>query len=106
MDEAQVQRIMNDPDFQNMAKKKTGLGMMFTIITLIVWFGYLLLVGFDPAMFAAPISAGAATPIGFYIVLAIMIFVPTITWLYVSKANGEFDTITRKVIDNITTGKL
>lgn len=106
MDEAQVRRILNNPDFQNMAKRKTSLGLMFSIITLIVWFGYLLLVGFVPAMFAAPLTAGASTPVGFYIVMAIMIFVPLITWLYVNKANGEFDTITRKVIDDINTGKL
>lgn len=40
MDEAQVQRIMNDPDFQSMAKK-TGLGMIFTVVVLIVWFGFI-----------------------------------------------------------------
>lgn len=106
MDEAQIQRIINHPEFQSMAKKKTSLGIIFSIITLVVWFGYLLLVGFDPAMFASPVSAGATTPVGFYIVLGIMIFVPLITWMYVSKANGEFDTITRKVIDDINSGKV
>lgn len=106
MDEAQVQRIMNDPDFKGMARKKTGLGMTFTVMVLVVWFGYLLLVGFDREMFAAPISAGSTTPIGFYIVMAIMIFVPAITWIYVSKANGEFDTVTRQVIDKINAGSL
>ena len=49
MDEAQIQRIMNHPEFQSMAKKKTSLGLIFTIITLVFWFGYLLLVGFNQA---------------------------------------------------------
>lgn len=106
MDDAQIQRIMHHPQFQQMAKKKTSIGMIFSIITLIVWFGYLLLVGFDPAMFAAPLSSSSTTPIGFYIVMGIMIFVPLITWLYVRKANGEFDTMTRQVIDDITSGKV
>ncbi len=30
MDEAQIQRIMNHPEFQSMAKKKTSLGLIFT----------------------------------------------------------------------------
>ena len=106
MDEAQVQRILNNPEFQTMAKKKTSLGIMFSLITLIVWFGFWLLVGFDPAMFAAPISAGASAPVGFYIATAIMIFVPVITAIYISKANGEFDSLTRKVIDDISSGKV
>lgn len=106
MDEAQIQRVMSHPEFQSMAKRKTSLGLTFSIITLIVWFGYLLLVGFDPEMFAAPLSAGSTVPVGFYIVVAIMIFVPVITWIYVSKANGEFDTMTRKVIDDINSGKV
>lgn len=40
MDEAQVQRILNNPEFQTMAKKKTSLGIMFSLITLIVWFDF------------------------------------------------------------------
>ena len=44
MDEAQIQRVMSHPEFQSMAKKKTSLGLIFTIITLVFWFGYLLLV--------------------------------------------------------------
>ena len=46
------------------------------------------------------------TPVGFYIVVAFIIFVPLITWIYVKKANGEFDTMTRKVIDDINSGKV
>ena len=106
MDEGQIKQGMSHPEFQSMAKRKTSLGLTFSIITLIVWFGYLLLVGFDPDMFAAPLSAGSTIPVGFYIVVAIMIFVPVITWIYVSKANGEFDTMTRKVIDDINSGKV
>ena len=48
MDEAQIQRVMSHPEFQSMAKRKTSLGLIFTIITLVFWFGYLLLVGFNP----------------------------------------------------------
>ena len=32
-------------------KEKNSLGLIFTIITLVFWFGYLLLVGFNPSMF-------------------------------------------------------
>ncbi|BFN01031.1 DUF485 domain-containing protein [Moraxella sp. K23] len=106
MDEAQIQRIMSHPEFQSMAKRKTSLGLIFTIITLVFWFGYLLLVGFYPSMFAKPVFAGSMTPVGFYIVVAFIIFVPLITWIYVKKANGEFDTMTRKVIDDINSGKV
>lgn len=35
MDEAQIQRVMSHPEFQSMAKKKTSLGLIFTIITLV-----------------------------------------------------------------------
>ena len=32
MDEAQIQRVMSHPEFQSMAKKKTSLGLIFTVI--------------------------------------------------------------------------
>ncbi len=57
-------------------------------------------------MFAKPVVAGSMTPVGFYIFVAFIIFVPLITWIYVKKANGEFDTMTRKVIDDINSGKV
>ncbi|MFW2177687.1 MULTISPECIES: DUF485 domain-containing protein [unclassified Moraxella] len=106
MDESQVQRIMNNPNFKQMAQKKGSIGMIFTVITLIVWFSYLLLVGMNPAMFAAPMFEGSMTTVGFYVGVGIMIFVVIITAIYVSKANGEFDNLTRKVIDDINNGKI
>lgn len=106
MDDAQIQRIINNPQFQAMANKKTSIGTIFSIITLIVYFGYLLFIGFNKSWFVTPVATGATTTIGVYIGFAIIIFAVAITGIYVHKANGEFDSMANKVVDEIKEGKI
>ncbi len=106
MDNAQLQRVINHPDFQAMAQKKSKLGTMFSILTLFIYFSYILLIAFNKPLFAIPISAGATTTVGVILGIFIIVFCVVITGIYVSKANGEFDTLTKKVVDDINNGKI
>lgn len=105
MDEAQAQRIIDSPDFQTMARRKSGIATIFSIITLIIYFGYLLMVGINKSLFIIPISPGATSTYGIYFGLGIILFAVVITGIYVKKANGEFDVMTRKIVDDINSGK-
>ena len=106
MDNMQVQKIIQSPQFIEMAKKKTSLGKTFTLITLIIYFGYLLMIGFNKGFFATSISPGSATTIGIYIGFAIVLFAVIITGIYVVKANGELDNMASKIVDEINSGKI
>lgn len=106
MDEVQAQRIIDSPDFQTMARKKSSISMIFSILTLVIYFGYLIMVGVNKSLFLIPVSPGAKTTLGIYAGIGIIIFVVVIIAIYVKKANGEFDTMTRKVVDDIQSGKI
>lgn len=106
MDNAQIQRIIQHPDFQAMAQKKSKLGTFFSILTLFIYFSYILLIAFNKPLFAIPIANGATTTVGVLLGLFVIIFCVAITGIYVSKANGEFDTLTQKVVDDINNGKI
>ncbi|WP_296404144.1 DUF485 domain-containing protein [Psychrobacter sp.] len=106
MDDSQVQRILQYPEFQNMARKKASISRTFSIITFVIYFGYMLLIGFDKSLLGTPISAGMTTTIGVYAGFFVIIFAVVITGIYVRIANGKFDTMTHKVVDDIVSGRV
>lgn len=101
MNQEQLEQIKNHPSFIQMQSKKSKLGLIFTVLTLIVYFGYIIMVGANPDVFATPVAAGKITTIGIYWGLFVIFFSIIITGIYVYKANGEFDALTKKVIDDM-----
>lgn len=102
----QVMAILNNPDFQHMARKKSTLSNVFSILTVVVYASYILMLGLNPKFFATPVSVGSTTTWGIYCGLGVILFSIIATAIYVHKANGEFDTMTNKVIDDINTQRL
>ncbi|ELA08671.1 hypothetical protein MOMA_08936 [Moraxella macacae 0408225] len=101
MNENQLEQIKNHPSFKQMQSKKSKLGIAFTVLTLVVYFSYILMIGTNPQLFATPVAAGRVTTIGIYWGVFVIFFSIIITAIYVYKANGEFDDLTKKVISDL-----
>lgn len=68
-----------------------------TLIMLIVYFGYILLVAFGKDFLAQPVGTGVTTisiPIG----IGIILFTVGLTGIYVRRANNEFDKMTNEIV--------
>ena len=92
-----VDKILRDPKYQELQSKRNRLAIILTILMLVVYYGYIALIAFDKEFLAQPIGAGVTTlgiPIGF----GIIIFTIVITGIYVRRANGEFDTLTKEIL--------
>ena len=98
MKDTQAERILANPTFQRMARKKATLGWVFTALMLIVYFSYIGYIGISPDTFAASVSPGSVTTWGIYAGLFVIFFAIAVTGIYVYKANGEFDRLTREAI--------
>lgn len=101
LSDAQVNQVLNHPHFIEMARKKSGLSRLFTIITIAMYFAYIITLGINPSLFATPVSAGSTTTWGIYLGLAVILISIMLTGIYVHKANGEFDTLTQQVVQDI-----
>lgn len=106
LSDAQVKAILNNPDFQQMARKKSSLSNVFSLLTVVMYAAYILMLGLNPKFFATPVSEGSVTTVGIYLGLGVILFSIIATAIYIHKANGEFDTLTNKVIEDINTGRL
>lgn len=96
METSLAERIAVDPTYQKLKKERSSFGWMLTVLMLIVYYGYILLIAFAPEMLAKRIGSGVMTwgiPIGF----GVIVFTILITAFYVRRANSEFDELTDKI---------
>jgi uncharacterized membrane protein (DUF485 family) len=97
MAERTWQEIADSPKYKELIAKRTRFGWLLSAIMLAAYYGYVLVIAFDKALLARPIGDGVISwgiPIGFgIIVLAI-----ALTGIYVIRANGEFDRLTREIV--------
>ncbi len=92
-----VDKILRDPKYQELQAKRNRLAIILTILMLVVYYGYISLIAFDKEFLAQPIGPGVTTlgiPIGF----GIIVFTVLITGIYVRRANGEFDKLTKEIL--------
>ena len=74
-----------------------GIGLMLLLLMLLAYYGYIALIAFDKKFLAQPIGAGV-TSLGIPIGMGVIIFTIVITGIYVRRANGEFDTLTKEIL--------
>ena len=83
-------RLADDPRYRRLVRRRGGLGASLTVLMLIAYFGFILLVAFAKP-FLAQSLAGGATSVGIPIGLGVILFAIALTGVYVRRANREFD---------------
>ena len=92
-----VTKIQNNPKYLELRSKRNRLGVTLTILMLVVYYGYIALIAFDKSFLAQPIGSGV-TSLGIPIGMGVIVFTVAITGLYVRRANGEFDALTKEIL--------
>lgn len=92
-----VDKIQRNPKYALLKHKRNRLGVTLTILMLVVYYGYIGLIAFDKSFLAQPVGAGV-TSLGIPIGLAVIVFTVLITGIYVRRANGEFDALTKDIL--------
>jgi uncharacterized membrane protein (DUF485 family) len=93
-----VARIEANPKYHELRRKRTVFGWTLTILMLVVYFGYIALIAFNKPFLAQPIGNGVTT-LGIPIGMGVIIFTIVITGIYVRRANGEYDKLTREILE-------
>src|SRR5450830_1687459 len=96
MSDPVVDKIKTHPKYLELRRKRNGLGVLLTILMLVVYYGYIALIAFDKAFLAQPIGTGVTIGMG------VIIFTIVITAIYVKRANGEFDQLTKDILKDAT----
>lgn len=100
MTKEQVQAIQNNPKYQKLVTTRSKFAWTMTIIMLVVYYVYILLIAFSPETLGAKIGLGMTT-VGIPVGLAIIIFSFVMTGIYVKRANSEFDGLLNDVKNDL-----
>ncbi len=92
-----VEIIKNDPDYVRLVQTRSRFAWTLTIVMLVIYFGFVLTIAFDPSLLGTPLSEGSVTTIGIPIGVAVIISAFALTGIYVRRANGEFDELTKRI---------
>ena len=97
-DEDIVARIEKNPKFLQFVKMRNNYSIVLSIMMMVVYFGYILLVAFNKQFLATKISVGAVTSIGIPLGVGVLVFTIVITAIYVRRANSKFDATKDEII--------
>lgn len=97
MSDSIVDKIQRDPKYLELRSKRNRLALILTVLMMVVYYGYIALIAFDKEFLAQPIGAGV-TSLGIPIGFGVIVFTVVITGIYVRRANGEFDTLTKEIL--------
>jgi uncharacterized membrane protein (DUF485 family) len=92
-------KIEQDPNYQELVRRRSSLGWMLSLIMLVIYFGFILLVAYAPKFLGTPIGTGVTT-IGIPIGLSVIVTAFLLTGIYVRKANSSYDTLIRKIVED------
>ena len=97
MSDPVVQKIQSHPKYLELRTKRNRLGIFLTVLMLVAYYGYIALIAFDKKLLAQPIVSGVTT-LGIPIGMGVILFTIVITGIYVRRANGEFDALTKQIL--------
>ena len=100
MTQETVQRIKSNPKYQQLVTTRSKFAWTLSIIMLVVYYIFILVIAFEPSLLGAKIGDGVMT-IGIPVGVAIIIVAFILAGIYVRRANGEFDKLTQEIRDEL-----
>ena len=95
--ERSLKSISELPQYKELIAKRTRFGWVLTVIMLLAYYGYIALVAFDQGFLAQPIGL-VRISLGIPVGIGLILFTILITWIYVARANSEFDRLTEEIV--------
>jgi uncharacterized membrane protein (DUF485 family) len=91
-------RIRANPKFLEFVKTRNNYSIVMSILGMIAYYGFILLVAYDKEFLAQKMGAGAVMSVGIPLGVGVIVFTILLTWIYVRRANSEFDETTAEII--------
>ena len=97
-DEDIVERIQKNPKFLQFVRMRNNYSIILSIMMMVVYFGYILLIAFDKQFLATKVATGSTMSVGIPMGIGVLVFTIIITAIYVRRANSEFDATKDEIV--------
>jgi len=95
------QQIESNAHFKELVTKRQRFAFILSIIMLVVYVGFILLIAFAPTWLGTPLHPGTTVTRGIPIGIGVIVLSFLLTGLYVWRANGEFDRLNDEIIREV-----
>ena len=92
-----LDRITKNPKFHEFIAMRSRYSIIMAIVSAAIYYGFILLVAFDKELLAKKIGAGV-TSLGVPLGVGVIAITIILTWIYVRRANTEFDATNEAII--------
>ena len=89
-----LDRVTANPKFHEFIAMRSR----YSIVSAAAYYGFILLVAFNKEFLATKLGAGMVTSIGVPLGVGVIAFTIMLTWIYVRRANTEFDATNEAII--------
>jgi uncharacterized membrane protein (DUF485 family) len=96
-----VDKVINNPKYHELVTKRTRFAWLLSIIMLIIYYAFILVIAFKPTLLATKISSDSVITIGIPIGIFIIISAFILTGIYVWRANSEFDLLIKQIKEDL-----
>jgi uncharacterized membrane protein (DUF485 family) len=93
-------QVLRSPRFQELVRQRTRFAWTLSIVMLVIYFGFILLVAFAKPLLATKVGDGV-TSLGIILGLGVIVSAFVLTGIYVQRANSRFDELTRHLTREI-----
>jgi uncharacterized membrane protein (DUF485 family) len=93
-----IDRVTKNPKFLEFVAMRSTYSIIMAIVSAAAYYGFILLVAYNKEFLAQKLGAGMTTSIGVPIGVGVIVFTIVLTWIYVRRANTEFDAINESII--------
>ena len=93
-----LDRVTANPKFLEFVAMRNRYSIIMTILGAVAYYGFILLVAFEGPWLGTKMGAGMTTSIGVPIGVGVIVFTIILTWIYVRRANSEFDSTNEAII--------
>lgn len=101
MNDQICQRIENSAHFRQLVATRQRFAAILSLIMLVIYVGFILLIAFAPGWLGTPLHAGTSVTRGIPIGIGVIVISFVLTGIYVWRANGEFDRLTKSIISEV-----
>ena len=91
-------RVEANPKYQLLLKLRRNFSIVMTILVMLVYYGYILLIAFDKEWLGTKLGAGMTTSIGIPLGVGVIVVTIILTNIYVRRANTRFDDMNAQII--------
>lgn len=92
-----VDAITAHPRYRELIGARKRFAWTLTAAILIIYYGFILVIAFQPAWLATPVAEGWTMTVGMPVGILIILSAFILTGIYVARANGQFDRLTKEI---------